>query len=973
MLEEPENPSGGTPPRSGAAISFSKAIWIGVALAGLSLVALTLWVVWQSNRQLSSVAGSSVETIVRALDQHAAQTILAADATLQIVTRSSLPATVPEDSRRGFLDVLAETNEAVLSILIVEGKTGAVLAHGGPALRTDFVADTLRERRERQENDLWIGRAFLDETRGEWFIPLSRSVQGDNAAEPAVAIVALPLGPIQRFYQSISTGHSNMISLLRRDGVLLAHNPSNAGVVGREHPDVALVRERLRDAPEGSPKVSGSIDQANRVTAYRTVDRLPLVIAATVSKADILAEWVRRGKRDLVITLVIIGGFLLLGVLVAREVQRREVAERGLRQQTKLLRATLENMDQGLVMFDATETVQVYNHRALELLDLPESLLSRHPTFAEVRQYQLDKDEFTRCDAAFKQWVKERGVNGNRHTYERERPNGTVLEIRTVPLADGGAVRTYTDITVRKTIEVALAEAKSLAEAARRHAEGVSKAKSEFLASMSHEIRTPLNGILGFADLLLDHPDMAAETRSYVERIRTAGLALLTVVNDVLDFSKIEAGQVDLSMQPLSLKALIDNCIAIVRAMAAKKRLEVSVSLDPNLPTWVDGDEARLRQVLLNLLNNAVKFTPKGSVALTVWVERSTESGYRIRFRVSDTGIGIPFDKQSRLFQRFSQIDGSISREFGGTGLGLAISKHLVELMGGSIGVESREGQGSTFWFTVELGKAEARYSQTESQRSAGAGLRPASILLVEDVEANHVLARAVLEAQGHQVDVAENGQEAIDAVRKNSYDVVLMDIQMPGMDGLTATRRIRELPGPERSLPIIAMTANVLPEQIEEFRKAGMNDHVGKPFDREQLYTVIDRWISDFVVVETGPPQAEHCEEQDMVLDQAVFDDLCALLGTDKMSQMLRKLSDQLAELDPGAGDPAEAARAAHRLVSQTGMLGFMELSNACSRLEESLLETRSAAGVVDHFSAARARAMIEISRLRGASVQAA
>jgi signal transduction histidine kinase/FixJ family two-component response regulator/HPt (histidine-containing phosphotransfer) domain-containing protein len=972
-LEEPENPSGGTPPRSGTAISFSKAIWIGVALAGLSLVALTLWVVWQSNRQLTSVARSSVETIVRVLEQHAAQTILAADATLRIVARSSLPATAPDDSRRRFLDDLAETNESVLSILIVDGETGIVLAQGGPALRADFVADALRERRDRQENDLWIGRAFLDRASGKWLIPLSRPVEGSNAATSLVAIVALPLSPIQRFYQSIGTGRSNMISLLRRDGVLLAHNPSNADAIGQEHPDTALVRERLRDAPEGSSKLSGAIVQDNRITAYRTVDRLPLVIAATVGKTDILAEWVRRGERDLAITLVIIGGFLLLGVLVAIEVQRRELAERGLQQQTKLLRATLENMDQGLVMFDATETVQVYNHRALELLDLPESLLSRHPTFAEVRQYQLDKDEFTRCDAAFKQWVKERGVNGNRHTYERERPNGTVLEIRTVPLVDGGAVRTYTDITVRKTIEVALAEAKSLAEAARRHAEGVSKAKSEFLASMSHEIRTPLNGILGFADLLLDHPDMAAETRSYVERIRTAGLALLTVVNDVLDFSKIEAGQVDLSLQPLSLKALIDNSIAIVRTMAAKKSLEVGVSLDPNLPTWVNGDEARLRQVLLNLLNNAVKFTPKGSVALTVWVERSAEAGYRIRFRVSDTGIGIPFDKQSRLFQRFSQIDGSISREFGGTGLGLAISKHLVELMGGSIGVESREGQGSTFWFTVELDKAEARDGQTESQRSAGTGLRPASILLVEDVEANYVLARAVLEAQGHQVDVAENGQEAIDAVRRNSYDVVLMDIQMPGMDGLTATRRIRELPGPERSLPIIAMTANVLPEQIEEFRKAGMNDHVGKPFDREQLYTVIDRWVSDYMVVETGPPQAEHCEEQDMVLDQAVFDDLCALLGTDKMSQMLRKLSDQLAELDPGAGDPAEAARAAHRLVSQTGMLGFMELSNACSRLEESLLETRSATGVEDHFSAARARAMVEISRLRGASVQAA
>jgi signal transduction histidine kinase/CheY-like chemotaxis protein/HPt (histidine-containing phosphotransfer) domain-containing protein len=962
-------------PRSGKALPFSRAIWIGVAVAGLGLIVLTLWVAWQSNQRLTSLARSSVETIVRVLDQHAAKTVLAADATLQMVARSGLGSTTGlGESGRALLDALAGANDSVLSILIVDGTTGAVLEQGGSALRTEFVADVIRERQERDEPGLWIGRAFLDDASGEWLIPLSRPAMRDDAARPAIAIVTLPLGPIQRFYESIDTGPRGTISLLRRDGALLARNPFDAAMIGQDHPDTAIAREKLREAPEGSFEMSGAVVQDHRIVAYRTVDRLPLVIAATVGKADILADWLGQAKRDLAIALLIIGGLILLGALVAREARRREVAERGLQQQTRLLRATLENMDQGLIMLDATETVQVYNHRARELLDLPESLLSRNPAFKEVRQYQLDTDEFRRSDAAFRRWVSERGVNGTRHTYERERPNGTFLEIRTVPLADGGAVRTYTDITARKTIEVALTEAKSLAEAARRHAERVSKAKSEFLASMSHEVRTPLNGILGFADLLLDHRDMTSETRSYAERIRTAGLALLTVVNDILDFSKIEAGQVDLSVQPLSLRALIDNSIAIVRAMAAKKSLEVSVSLDPDLPTWVSGDEARLRQVLLNLLNNAVKFTSKGSVALAVRVEKSTEAGHRIRFRVSDTGIGIPFDKQSRLFQRFSQIDGSISREFGGTGLGLAISKHLVELMGGSIGVESREGEGSIFWFTVELGKAEPRDGQTESRRSGAGGLRSASILLVEDIEANHILARAVLESQGHRVDVAENGQEAIDAVRSKSYDLVLMDIQMPGMDGLTATRRIRDLPGPERDLPIIAMTANVLPDQIEEFRKAGMNDHVGKPFDREQLYTVIDRWISEFVIVEANPPEPDRHEDQDVVLDQAVFDDLCALLGTEKLSEMLRKLGQQLAELDPGAGDPAEVARIAHRLVSQTGMLGFMELSNACSRLEESLLvERKSVPGVADHFSAARARAMEEISRLRGASARAA
>jgi signal transduction histidine kinase/CheY-like chemotaxis protein/HPt (histidine-containing phosphotransfer) domain-containing protein len=674
-------------------------------------------------------------------------------------------------------------------------------------------------------------------------------------------------------------------------------------------------------------------------------------------------------------TLVLFGAVLAgLGAFAVQQIRRRKRAEHELGRHLALMQATLENMDQGLMMVDAGETVQLCNRRAMELLDLPRDLMTRRPSFREVRQHQLDSGEFVNSDEAFRKWVSDSGVSSVRHGYERTRPNGTVLEIRTVPLADGGAVRTYTDITSRKTAEIALSEAKALAEAARAHAERVSQAKSEFLASMSHEIRTPLNGILGFADLLLESGNLPSDKRRYAERIRSAGLALLTVVDDILDFSKIEAGRIELETRAYSLPALIDNSTSIIRTLASKKALEVTVSLDPDLPEWVEGDEARLRQVLLNLLNNAVKFTRQGFVALTVRSEDQTPEGRRLRFLVSDTGIGIPREKQERLFRRFSQIDGSISREFGGTGLGLAISKHLVELMGGEIGVDSAEERGSTFWFTLTLPETVAPPEPASLSPAAPTSTRPAHLLLAEDIEANQEIARAVLEAAGHTVDIAANGYDAVRMVRSGYYDLVLMDVHMPGMDGIAATRRIRGLPGPERNIPIIAMTANVLPEQVEDFIAAGMNDHVGKPFNRGELYRLIDRWLPEVMIVDTGAASVRNELDAEMRLfDEKVYGDLAQVLGKEKMIRLLDKLEELLRSSLSAVPDRTTLAREAHSLISQAGMLGFTELSEACRSLENACLAEGSIDAPLNAVRDIRQKTLLEIGRLRGALQDAA
>ncbi len=397
-----------------------------------------------------------------------------------------------------------------------------------------------------------------------------------------------------------------------------------------------------------------------------------------------------------------------------------------------------------------------------------------------------------------------------------------------------GAVTVLRDVTARRAIEEELRRKRSEAEAA-------AAAKSEFLANMSHEIRTPLTAIIGFSGLMAQMDDLPAAVRGYVQRIVTSGRALLAVVNDILDFSKLEAGQVELDSQPFDVAQFFEETLALTSGAAEAKGLGLKLEIDAQTPVALCADSLRLRQVMLNLVNNAVKFTNAGVVRLNVSHDAQTNC---LQIAVSDTGCGIPEDRLDRLFQRFSQADGSVSRRYGGTGLGLSISKTLVELMGGGIQAQSTQGAGSTFSFWIATTPAPDGWRcANETIEDERSDVASAHILVVDDLDANRELIRAILEAVGHRVDEAAGGAEAVNAVVQTPFDLIFMDLQMPGMDGFAAAKAIRRLDSPARFTPIVALSANVLAEHADASALAGMNGHIGKPIVVTELLSAVDQW----------------------------------------------------------------------------------------------------------------------------------
>jgi signal transduction histidine kinase/DNA-binding response OmpR family regulator len=636
----------------------------------------------------------------------------------------------------------------------------------------------------------------------------------------------------------------------------------------------------------------------------------------------------------------------------ARYKARADVSEARYAEKSDLLEVTLAHMNQGITLVDREGTVLIFNKRAVEYSGIDEAQLTWPTNVKDVFAIQWQNSEFGPNGELLPEDVRQyflKRTGTLPKSYIRRRPNGSVLEVRTEFLPSGGMVQSYTDITE-------LVAAKEAAEAGAR-------AKSAFLATMSHEIRSPLNGVLGMA-ALLRHSGLSAEQLDQVETIRNCGDALLSIIDDILSFSKLETGMVEIEQVPFGLARLVNSAVRVSLGAAQAKGLELTFELHPELPPFVRGDEKRLRQVLLNLLSNAVKFTPRGSVRLRVrGSEADGES--RLRFEVTDTGIGIPDSAKDRLFKEFSQADASINRRFGGTGLGLAISKRLIEAMGGAIGIVSTPGTGSTFWFEIPLHVAEPAAEAVDSANDLQSPEAALHILVVEDMVVNQKVAKGMLRSLGHVVDIAEDGEAALVKVKARSYDLILMDMQMPRMNGLDATAAIRALES-GKCVPIIAMTANVFDTDRETCLAAGMNDFVGKPINVSDLAAAIARvspkGAKRSSAVESSLPTVE--------FDQAQFEALAQHLGTDELRSIIDSFLDDAARLLEQVARAAdrqqceEQARLLETLREGAAALGFLQGAQEC----------REATGSVPDVSAAltRIRGSLQLNAARSQALLA-
>lgn len=758
--------------------------------------------------------------------------------------------------------------------------------------------------------------------------------QNSRGGEQLALTTSIDLAWFDRLAATFGKKQDALVLLIDSSGVILsrypaARIPGNARVSQEFLKEITAPKESMFAGtdPDGGARLFGSVAlpeaHAHVVVGF---DR-----AATLGLIDKYA----------VIAAVIFGGVMLFGGFIVW-IYGGRIFIRPIEELNGLLGVALSNMPNGLCMWDKEQRLVISNNRYREMYGLTPEQVKPGTTLRQILETHLANGETSELD-----------IDGYIALVVKQRmqthvlADGRTVAMRRSPMPDGGWVATHEDITDLKRIETELRHEKDRAEAAAR-------ATAEFLSNMSHELRTPLTAIIGVSDMLLNGPQSPDQQRRFMEMQRNAGRGLLSVINDILDFSKIEAGELDLEAAPFSLKEIAEDCIKLVSDEAQRKGLKPMVAVGSDVHDWVIGDSTRLRQVLLNLVSNGVKFTYSGYVALTI--ERVPGATQALRFVVADTGIGIKPEDLAVLFQRFAQADSSTTRRFGGSGLGLAISKQLVALMGGDIEVWSEFGQGSTFSFTIELPPGQQAQPESSGPLPQHGGCY--RLLLAEDNELNRQLIKAMLEQAGHKVVVVNDGAEAVRIAIRNEFDAILMDVHMPEMDGYAATRGIRNATRHMPSLPIIALTANALPDEAERCLEAGMNAHVPKPVNWPALFATIDRLVlecresggreEDRMACRPVEPGVPHGFD---VLNDATLAGLRTSIGDDNTANLLKLfvVEAQTRFLSQPVSPEARGSMAeeAHSFGGSAAMLGFEALADACRALDAAALQD----GPLDEF----------------------